>query len=206
MESFDNRYYSDKVVTPTNQTTVEFIRSAKCEFIAEFGVLHGATSIEIAKCLNGNGVIHLYDFNYNVEKVVKLIRDLGYNNVEGFGCSSKMLDSYNWPLMKVIEAHPHPIYDYVYLDGAHTWNVDALTFLLCDRLLKVGGYVDFDDYNWSLAISPTLSPSKFPMTKEMYTDEQIETSQVKKIVDLLVRPDKRYVEIVKDKIFQKRLA
>ena len=39
-----------------------------------------------------------------------------------------------------------PIFDYVFIDGAHTWMLDALAFLLVDRLLRVGGYVDFDDY------------------------------------------------------------
>jgi hypothetical protein len=58
-----------------------------------------------------------------------------------------------------------------------------LTFFLVDRLLEVGGYIDFDDYNWSLAISPTLAPDKFPRTLEMYTSEQIEDRQVKRVVD-----------------------
>jgi hypothetical protein len=41
-------------------------------------------------------------------------------------------------------------HDYVFLDGAHTFAIDALTFFLTDRLLKIGGHFDFDDYSWKL--------------------------------------------------------
>jgi hypothetical protein len=74
---------------------------------------------------------------------------------------------------------------------------------LIDRLLKVGGYVDFDDYHWSLTRSGTQNPTILPTTKRMYTPEQIETPHVALIVDLLVKRDARYVEVVKEKIFQK---
>jgi len=96
-----------------------------------------------------------------------------------------------------------PIYDYVFLDGAHTFAIDALTFFLADKLLKVGGHMDFDDYGWSLGSSPSLSPARFPLTAKLYTQEQIDLPQVKMIVDILVRKSGRYVEVVNDKVFQK---
>jgi hypothetical protein len=112
-------------------------------------------------------------------------------------------DSYDWALAKVIESNPDPIYDYMFLDGAHDWAIDALATLLCDRLLKVGGYLDFDDYGWTLRGSPALNPKAFPLTAKLYTNEQIEAQQVKMVVDLLVRRDPHYREVVKNKIFQK---
>lgn len=96
-----------------------------------------------------------------------------------------------------------PIYDYIFLDGAHTWAVDALTTFLADRLLRPGGYLDFDDYDWSLGNSPTLKPSAFPLTKKLYTDEQIAAKQVKMVVELIVRRNPSYREVVPNKIFQK---
>ena len=95
--------------------------------------------------------------------------------------------SYNWQLAKLVAANDGPIFDYIFLDGAHTFAVDALTFFLCDKLLKIGGYIDFDDYNWTLRASPSLRPERFPLTAKLYTREQIDTPQVKMIIDLLVR-------------------
>jgi hypothetical protein len=42
-----------------------------------------------------------------------------------------------------------------------------------------------------------------PEIAEQYTDEQIDAFQVKMIVDLLVRPDPRYAEVVPNKVFRK---
>jgi hypothetical protein len=81
--------------------------------------------------------------------------------------------------------------------------VDALTAFLADRMLKVGGYLDFDDYDWTFCASPSCNPTVFPLTRKLYTAEQIASKQVKMIVDLLIRRDPRYQEVVANKIFQK---
>lgn len=78
----------------------------------------------------------------------------------------------------------------------------ALTAFLADRMLKVGGYLDFDDYNWTLLGSPSQNSKSFPLTRKLYTAEQIATEQVKMIIDLIVRRDPRYREVVANKIFQ----
>jgi len=85
----------------------------------------------------------------------------------------------------------------------HNWAVDALAAFLADRMLKVGGYLDFDDYDWTLGGSASLNPMVFPLTRKLYTAEQIASKQVKMIVDLIIRRDPRYQEVVADKIFQK---
>ena len=91
--------------------------------------------------------------------------------------------------MQLLEEHRGPIFDYVFVDGAHTWAHDALAFLLVDRLLRPGGYVDFDDYTWTLRNSPSMNPAVFPEVERLYTDDQIDTAQVALVVDLLVKPD-----------------
>lgn len=196
-------YPAKIVVEEPNQTTIDFIKLKRCRSVAEIGVYEGHTSLEIAKYLNNEGELHLYDFEDRVCAVERKIRSAGFSNVKSFGCSYKFLDSYNWPLGKVIESNSRPIYDYVFLDGAHTWAVDALTVFLADRLLKVGGFLDFDDYDWWLGGSLALSPKAFPFTARQYTAEQIATQQVKMIVDLIVRRDDRYIEVLENKVFQK---
>src|ERR687893_48025 len=124
------------------------------------------------------------------------LRAAGHGNVCAHGNSRRLLDSYNWSLMAVLAEHPDPAFDYVFIDGAHTWAHDALAFLLADRLLVRGGYMDFDDYGWTLASSPSLNPAAFPEVAALYTEEQITTHQVALVVDLLVRRDERYEEVV----------
>ncbi|HAA29907.1 MAG TPA: hypothetical protein DCE56_22160 [Cyanobacteria bacterium UBA8553] len=63
--------------------------------------------------------------------------------------------------------------------------------------------MDFDDYDWSLEHSPTLNPKVFPRTRKLYTDEQIRQQHVRLILDVLVKRDPRYKEVVENKIYQK---
>jgi predicted O-methyltransferase YrrM len=194
---------SHAAVGQANTQTINFIATTNCRMIAEIGVYMGATSELFAKYLNGEGELHLFDFEAHVDDVQTKLKALGYRNVFVHGNSRKTHDSYNWSLMRVLQKHSEPLYDYVFLDGAHSWNVDALAFLLVDRLLKVGGYIDFDDYYWTIAESGTMNPEVFPAMKEWFTEEQIREAHVRHIVNLLVRRDPRYREVMKNKIYQK---
>lgn len=196
-------YPKTLAVAGANQVTLDFLRANRCTNIAEIGAYLGDTSLEFARYLNGAGELHIFDRDEYVEHTLRRLADAGYTNVRGFTSSARFLDSYNWHLGKLLEQHKRPIYDYVFLDGAHTWAIDALAALLADRLLKVGGFLDFDDYHWTLASSPCLNPQTFPLTARLYTVEQMEAFQVQMIVNTLFRPDRRYREVVPDKIFQK---
>ena len=186
-----------------NEETMGFIKSISVLNIAEIGVYRGYTSLEFAKYLNGKGELHIFDYEDRANAVRNNLAALGFGNVKAFGSSYKLLNSYNWSLSKLIEQHDIPIYDYVFIDGAHTFAIDGLAFYLLDRLLKVGGYMDFDDYNWTLGASPSMRPEVFPQTAKLFTCEQIETPQVAMIINLLVRKTGRYDEIVPNKIFKK---
>jgi predicted O-methyltransferase YrrM len=200
-ELFD--YPHDLAVTSANQATIDFIRTTPSRIVAEIGIYKGYTSEKLAEFLAGEGELHLFDYKDRVVEVKSKLNAAGYQNIIGHGNSRKLMDSYNWSLMRMLEAHPEPIFDYVFIDGAHIWAIDALAFSLADRLLKVGGYIDFDDYNWSLEKSPSLNPSLFPPTSEMYTAEQIREQHIKLVVDLLVKRDPRYVEVLENKIYKK---
>jgi predicted O-methyltransferase YrrM len=206
----DRLLNSDRANSPRGSTlpgpnyeTTNFIKGTKCRHIAEIGIFEGYTSMEFARFLNGQGELHLFDYEDRVRRVTTALEQAGFRNVRGFGSSYKVLDSYNWSFAKLLSENTEPIYDYIFLDGAHSWAVDALTAFLADRMLKVGGYLDFDDYDWTFSESPTVNPKVFPLTRKFYTTEQIESKQVKMIVDLVIRRDPRYKEVVANKIFQK---
>jgi predicted O-methyltransferase YrrM len=197
--------YYPKVVAVhgASERTMAFLTTTDARVIAEIGIYRGDTSLAIAKWLDGAGTLHLFDFDELVDRAVVRLAAAGYTNVVRHGNSHRILDSYNWGLMKLIEAHEEPVFDYVFLDGAHTWAFDALAFLLVDRLLKPGGHIDFDDYGWTLAASPSMKPEVFRATRKLYTDEQIAHRQVAAVVDLLVKRDARYEEVVPNRIFRK---
>lgn len=180
------------------------MRATGARCIAEIGIYRGDTSELLAEHLGGKGELHLFDFDHRVEQVISRLRRAGHTNVVGHSNSDKVMDSYNWSLMKVLHEHREPLFDYVFLDGAHTWQLDALAFCLVDRLLKNGGHIDFDDYGWSMQKSPTMRPEANPVTAELYTQEQISTCHVRLIIDLLVRRSGRYVEVIRDKVFRKQ--
>ena len=186
-----------------NVKTMAFLASTESRTIAEIGVDQGATSEAILTWLDGRGVLHLFDFEDTLSRVAKRLRAKGLTNFVTHGNSRRILDSYNWSLMKLLQDSPAPFFDYVYLDGAHTWAIDALAFFLVDLLLKPGAYIDFDDYYWTIDGSPTVNPRVYPRMREMYTDEQMQTRQVASIVELLVRRAGRYEEVVPNKIFRK---
>jgi predicted O-methyltransferase YrrM len=193
-------------VKAANSETVEFFAASGCRTYAELGVYEGDTALAIATALDSSGEVHLFDFDDRVKAVAERLRTAGYENVFTHPNSRRLLDSYNWSLMRLLEEHRGPIFDYVFVDGAHTWAHDALAFLLVDRLLKPGGFVDFDDYRWTLRTSPSMNPGVFPEIERLYTDEQIDAAQVALVVDLLVKLDPTYEEVVPNKIFRKGAA
>ena len=191
-------------VPDPNDVTIEMVRSTGARRVAEIGIYEGATSAGIAHVLaERDGELHLFDFEDRVEAVLRRLASVEGCRVVGHGNSRKIMDSYNWTLGRLLDDPEPPKFDYVFIDGAHLWGIDALTFFLADRLLEVGGHIDFDDYIWSLALSATMKPAVLPITAEIHTEEQIESPQVALIVERLVRRDPRYEEVVADKVFRK---
>ena len=187
-----------------NRVTVDAVRETGSLIYGELGVYLGGTAEAVAAELDGEGAIHLFDFEDRVRPVAERLAALGHRNVVAHPNTRRVFDSYNWSLMKLLREGGGFQFDYVFIDGAHTWALDALAFALVDRLLAPGGYVDFDDYGWTLGRSPSMNPEAFPQTRRLYTDEQIDERQVALIVDVLVRGDDRYEEVVENKIFRKR--
>jgi predicted O-methyltransferase YrrM len=165
-----------------NRGTVEFLRGISFKNVAEIGIYLGHTSFEIATQLGNEGELHLFDFEERVDAVADQLESQGYTNVHRHGSTHRTYDSYNWELMKLLQSHPEPFLDYVFLDGAHTWCHDALAFCLVDRLLVPGGYMDFDDYSWSHQTSKALNPRVFPKTRRDYTGEQVKTRQIELMI------------------------
>lgn len=100
--------------------------------------------------------------------------------------------SYTWELKRMLEQPEHPEFDFVFIDGAHTFDVDALAFLLVDELLAPDGWVLFDDLDWSLAGSPSMS--SLDWVRALPTDRQ-QAHQIRSIVEVVV-PSRDYDDVL----------
>jgi len=167
--------------------------------IAEIGVGLGATTLAMAEILDNRGEIHIYDFQDVVEQLEHDLGARGYKNIIIHGSTKKHWDSYNWNLAKKILNGAKSVYDYIYLDGAHTLFTDGLCFFLCDRLLKPGGYLEIDDYDWTFAQSGWMKSVRH----DFMTEEQIGTRQVSMIIDLFLADNDGYETLVANRLFRK---
>ena len=201
-------WYPDRLAVSALGTpaTIEFIKSrfGKYEFFnyAEFGIYEGATALAVADYFP-NCTLFLFDFHRTIERNKHRFIDYSQRTLF-YGNSDRYQDSYNWSLSKLIETHPDLKFDYVFLDGAHTFSIDALTFFICKSMLNPGSYLDFDDYDWRI-LGSSLDPTKIPEIESQYTSEQISDYQVARIINQFVKTDIDFREIVSNKIYRYKL-
>jgi len=86
-----------------------------------------------------------------------------------------------------------PIFDFIYLDGAHTWSPDGFAFFLADKLLIGGGYMVLDDLNfsWSTFTGLTTKDSIIKKVRQIPIDGW-NGFQVMDIWNLLVKEHPNY--------------
>lgn len=176
-----------------NQALVldQLIKSNNLTNLLELGFAHGVSSCYFASILKDMGVGHLTTIDLEIAKsrnpnIEQLLNKLGLTDFVDYYYENT---SYTWRLMKFIEENDEPIFDFCYIDGAHDWYVDGFAFFLVDKLLKPGGYIIFDDMNWTFASSPSLKNT--PYVQKMSDDEK-NTAQIGKVFDLLVKTHPNY--------------
>lgn len=179
---------------------VKAIAAERPPIVAEIGVGIGATTLRLAEVTQNRGELHIFDFQENVEQLTADLADRGFTNIIAHGNSQASWDSYHWSLAQMISGGAAlESFDLVYIDGSHAYLHDALAFFLVDRLLKLGGLVMFDDYDWRYANSRYLAKNR----DSIMTREQAETKQVKMIVDDLVMTHIGYDVDIPQKSFRK---
>ncbi|MDA3920246.1 MAG: class I SAM-dependent methyltransferase [Salinisphaera sp.] len=166
-------------------------RPADC---IELGFAHGAGSGYIAAALDELGAGHLTcvdletsrDFTPTIE-----------HTLDSLGLAARVsihreINSYNWFLKKKIEEQTTegvctPCYDFVFIDGSKNWTIDGMAFFLADKLLRPGGWILFDDYDWRYADAQAKGKTATDgiSIRELSAD-QIEQPNVAAIFDLLV--------------------
>jgi predicted O-methyltransferase YrrM len=162
--------------------------------ILELGFHHGVSTCYLAAALDelGGGrltTIDLEEARTHTPSAEDLLTDLGLRHLVTLHYEPT---SYLWRLMKMLDAEPVPQFDLAYIDGAHTWATDGFAFLLVDRLLAPGGWIVFDDLDWTFDASPAWKDTA--MVRDMPIDERT-TPQVRKVYELLVKTHGAYDEL-----------
>lgn len=171
--------------------------------VGEIGVGIGATTLPMAEILSNYGLIHIFDFETSVRELQADLKQRGFKNIVPHGNTDRYWDSYHWSLAEMIR-NPvnNQIFDLIYIDGAHTYLHDALAFFQCDRLLKVGGLMIFDDYNWRYADSNYMKKNRL-----LYmTQQQVDAFQINMFIEDLVSAHIGYETVKKNKVFRKTLT
>jgi predicted O-methyltransferase YrrM len=171
----------------------EFVRSNRFLSCLELGFAWGVGAVYIASALeaNGEGKLTSVDMPAVQERVVT-----GKALLERGGLMPRVEvvleeGGYNWFLHRKLkeqarDGYIEPLYDFVFLDGAHTWLEDGLAFLLIERLLKPGGWVHLDDLAWR------------PVDRTDYPEHQRTFSHVRDIWQLLVVCNPQFDEMRSD--------
>ncbi len=154
----------------------------------ELGFFHGKSSAFIAAMLEERGAGHLT----TIDREEARQRDPNIDVVlETLGLSHRVTryyeaSSYTWRLMRLLEESPAPRFDFCYIDGGHSWDVSGFGFLLTDRLLVPGGWVLFDDLDWTYA-RMLAADGPVPGWLAQKPKDEIETAQVRQVWELLVK-------------------
>lgn len=167
------------------QTVYDFLLKTRPTRVLELGFAHGVSACVFAAAMEETGG-HVT----TIDRISARDRDPNiWELLDRTGLADRVTvvveeTSYTWALMRFLEQKPRPRFDFVYIDGAHLWDVDGFAFSLVDQLLEPGGWILFDDLDWSLAGSPTMS--KLPEVLAL-PEVQQRTAQVRKVFELLVK-------------------
>lgn len=174
----------------------------------ELGFAHGASSCYIAAALDelGHGRLTSVDLlaeqQWQHPSIEELLEQTGLANLVEV---VRETTSYTWFLKKMIERQStgnrcRPVYDFCFIDGAKNWTIDGLTFFLVDKLLKPGGWILFDDLQWTYVSKLQEGKTKTDgISMRNMSAEELNQPHIELIFQLLVMQHPGYANFkVKD--------
>lgn len=171
----------------------DFVRGSGVEDVLELGFAHGASTAYLAAALqeHGRGCVITLDRREALRREPNIHTVLARLGLDDYVRPIVAERSYTWELMKLLrqgaaEGEAGPSFDFCFIDGAHTWDVDGFAFFLVDRLLRSDSWVVFDDLHWTQAASPATD------LDDDVPEEERTTAQIQLVFDLLVREHPAY--------------
>ena len=140
-----------------DQATVlrDLIHKHDLRAILELGFFSGKSSAYLAAVLADRGYGHLttIDLHHALKREPNIHTVLESLGLQECVTAITTQRSYTWELARMLQQDPRPEFDLCYLDGGHTWDITGWGFVLVDQLLKPGGWIVFDDLDWSITDS-----------------------------------------------------
>ena len=165
----------------------EFIVKRDLRDLLEIGFYQGKSSAYIAAILEdrgGPGHLTTFDRMSAKEKTPGIDDLLGELGLSHRVTASFAERSYTWELGRMIKDGQRELYDFCYFDGGHTWDYTGFGFLLADMLLKPGGWIIFDDLDWTLDSS---EPGQFGKSgHDVFGADELSTATVRMVFDTIV--------------------
>lgn len=177
--------------TKRGKTVYDFIIKNKIQNILELGFAYGRSACYMAAALDeiGTGSIITMDLHRAKELQPNIFSLLDKAKLQR--CVEPIFadNSYTWELMKIIEKNTdknkcEPLFDFCYIDGGKSWDETGFGFFLVEKLLKPGGWILFDDLNWTYAND---ADEFFEDIIKKMPEEQKNTPQIGKAFSLLVK-------------------
>lgn len=164
----------------------DFIRTHDLRDLLELGFFHGKSTAYMAAILEELGRGHITTMDLEAAKkrrppIARVLSELRLTHRVTPVYSHR---SFTWDLRGLLAESPGPRFDFCYIDGAHTWDGTGFSFLLVDLLLKPGGWVVFDDLDWSIVKS--RAAMKNMDRYAAYSDEEKNAKQVRDVWRILV--------------------
>lgn len=164
----------------------KFVTRHSVRDILEIGFYHGKSSAYFAAMLEDIGEGHLVTIDLDNARnrepnINELLQALGLEHRVTPVFAER---SYTWELGKMIRARPQPKFDLCYFDGGHTWDATGLGFVLVDLLLRPGGWIVFDDLDWTIESAIPEMSKVPPHWLERSADEQA-TPAVRMVFEIL---------------------
>jgi predicted O-methyltransferase YrrM len=192
-----DRMFPDLRYMRLEQATVldRFLKEHRLTRCLELGFFHGKSSAFIAAILRDMGEGHLLtiDRRNALEREPNIHQVLEVLDLASWVTVSHEQRSYNWKLMRLLEEESRPRFDFCYIDAAHTWDDTGLAFYLVDKLLEPGGWMVFDDLDFTYQ-TLVKADEDMPSYLARMGREERETRQVRKVWELLVREHPDYGE------------
>jgi len=179
----------------------DFIKRNDISDILEIGFLQGKSSAYFAAILEDFGRGHLTTIDKmsarqlepNIEHVLSSL-NLAHRVTPIFAYRS-----HTWELGKLVRKVPRPQFDMCYFDGGHTWDITGFGFVLVDMLLKPGGWIVFDDIDWTILRSlKRMNNPKGLEPYKKYSEDEKKAPGVRLVFEYLV-PHFRYQNMHENK-------
>jgi predicted O-methyltransferase YrrM len=177
----------------------DFIHEHDVRSILEIGFYKGKSTAYFAAILEDLGEGHVVTIDKEfAQKYEPNISE----TLDSVGLSHRVTSifahrSHTWELGKLASEAPKQQFDMCYFDGGHTWDVTGFGFVLVDMLLRPGGWIVFDDLDWTITKSLKRNPSRAKSYRN-YSQDEKDACGVRMVFELLA-PSFGYKDLREDR-------